>query len=576
MLWTVNLVLAMCAGWCHIELCTTQWKCFACPMCSPALPPAPPATPQPLQPPTPPDPPAAPPSPAHPPSFINPFSTSTQWYVDAERQAAISAALSGTTPHRQQLIAAYNQPTAIWLDQIASLPAAQRALDAASRQSPPQLVVLVVYNLPNRDCAARSSGGELCCARMPPSQPVCQMKWGSDCSYGLQRYETEFIAPIANMLRQHPSVPVALIIEPDSLPNLITSHTGECQGRRSEGYKRGISHAVRTLAPLASAVYLDAGHGGWVSYETNLVGYLNLIVEMDIWGYLRGFATNVANYQPLGDSVCDLSLFTDHGTKPQELRRSCGGGASCCADPCRILGSWGWGNSELHYALMLTTLAKRYIPGFDAHAIIDTSRNGQTAPHNCRAWCNVLDATLGQMPTSQTLLPDVVDAYVWVKPPGESDGCSNPSCARYDSSCASADSLPNAPEAGEIFPNQLSALARDMLNASMIRHPPPTQPPMPPPPPITPPPPSLPPFPPDAAPLPPPPSPPTPPLSPPSLPPSFPTRPTGMTTGEVILVSVFIIVWLAASCIWLAVCRRWRRDKNAGGRSTRLDREEKD
>ena len=50
-----------------------------------------------------------------------------------------------------------------------------------------------------------------------------------------------------------------------------------------------------------------------VSYET-LVGYLNLIVEMDISSRL----CDGANYQPLGDSV-DLSLFTDHGTKPQEL-----------------------------------------------------------------------------------------------------------------------------------------------------------------------------------------------------------------------------------------------------------------
>ena len=49
---------------------------------------------------------------------------------------------------------------------------------------------------------------------------------------------------------------------------------------------------------------------------------------------------------------------------------------------------------------------------------------------DCNAWCNVRGAGLGLWPTSDTALPEIVDAYYFVKTPGESDGCSDPSCAR--------------------------------------------------------------------------------------------------------------------------------------------------
>ena len=180
-----------------------------------------------------------------------------------------------TEAARAQLRHVYRQPTAVWLDALASLPFARRALADAATQTPPPLVTLVVYNLPNRDCAARSSGGELCCARMPPNHPTCEMTWGGDCAYGLGRYEAEFLTPLADMLREFSRVPTALVIEPDSLPNLITAHSGACRGRATtDGYKRGVSLAVKTLAPLASATYLDAGHGGYVacSLSRDLVG----------------------------------------------------------------------------------------------------------------------------------------------------------------------------------------------------------------------------------------------------------------------------------------------------------------
>jgi endoglucanase len=58
------------------------------------------------------------------------------------------------------------------------------------------------------------------------------------------------------------------------------------------------------------------------------------------------------------------------------------------------------------------------------HFVIDTSRNGN-GPYEegdpARRWCNPPGRALGETPTTRTAGP-LVDAYLWVKRPGESDG----------------------------------------------------------------------------------------------------------------------------------------------------------
>ena len=57
------------------------------------------------------------------------------------------------------------------------------------------------------------------------------------------------------------------------------------------------------------------------------------------------------------------------------------------------------------------------------HFVIDTSRNGQ-GPKGTR-WCNPPGRGLGALPTTETGIP-LVDAFLWIKTPGESDGeCRN-------------------------------------------------------------------------------------------------------------------------------------------------------
>ena len=61
------------------------------------------------------------------------------------------------------------------------------------------------------------------------------------------------------------------------------------------------------------------------------------------------------------------------------------------------------------------------------HSVIDTSRNGQGpwAPTvsypDKQDWCNPPDRGLGYQPTANTGAA-LVDAYLWIKIPGESDG----------------------------------------------------------------------------------------------------------------------------------------------------------
>jgi cellulose 1,4-beta-cellobiosidase len=82
----------------------------------------------------------------------------------------------------------------------------------AAGAKPEIIGAFVVYDLPNRDCAALSSNGELTVA-----------------NDGLTKYKA-YIDSIAAIIKKHSTTKVALIIEPDSLGNLVTnSNVAKCQ-----------------------------------------------------------------------------------------------------------------------------------------------------------------------------------------------------------------------------------------------------------------------------------------------------------------------------------------------------------
>ena len=106
------------------------------------------------------------------------------------------------------------------------------------------------------------------------------------------------------------------------------------------------------------------------------------------------------------------------------------------------------------------------VQGFKPKFIVDTGRNGVgNMRSDCSNWCNPRGAGVGIKPTTVTN-SSLIDAFVWLKTPGESDGCTQTlpdgsACKRFDSMCSSVDSIgskvgePRAPEAGKWFDFQI-------------------------------------------------------------------------------------------------------------------------
>ncbi|KAG9411324.1 hypothetical protein AC1031_016963 [Aphanomyces cochlioides] len=69
----------------------------------------------------------------------------------------------------------------------------------------------------------------------------------------------------------------------------------------------------------------------------------------------------------------------------------------------------------------LTKLCQTYSTalGGSLHCVFDTSRNYNGSPQS--EWCNARSGGVGHPPTDQTGNP-LVDYYLWIKQPGESDG----------------------------------------------------------------------------------------------------------------------------------------------------------
>ena len=76
-----------------------------------------------------------------------------------------------------------------------------------------------------------------------------------------------------------------------------------------------------------------------------------------------------------------------------------------------------------------------------AHFVVDTSRNGN-GPTADFQWCNPDGRALGKPPTTDTG-NRLVDAFLWIKRPGESDGTCN-----------------GGPKAGAWWPEQALGLAQ--------------------------------------------------------------------------------------------------------------------
>lgn len=388
-----------------------------------------------------------------------------------------------------------NQPTGVWLDRIAAIngTAAARGLvghlDEAVRQdaangAKPLVVQLVIYNLPGRDCSALASNGELKADE-------------------IGRYRTEYIDPIAAILARpaYAKLRVATVIEVDSLPNLITNVSGrptavpQCDVMKANGnYVNGVGYALNKLGDVPNVYnYIDAGHHGWLGWDDNLNPTVQLMCQAaNASGAtpadVSGFIVNTANFSALHEPF--FKADTVVGGRP--LRES-----TKWVD-------WNRYVDELGYAQDFRARAAAACFGQDVGMLIDTARNGWGGPNRPTAaststdpntfvnqsrvdrrihlgnWCNQSGAGLGERPKANPG-PAGIDAYVWMKPPGESDGSSkyiqNNEGKGFDRMCDPtytgnprngnnmSGALGNAPLSGHWFPAQLQELMRNAYPA---------------------------------------------------------------------------------------------------------------
>lgn len=343
------------------------------------------------------------------PTGQNPFAGAVG-YLNPEYVAQVESSIAAHPAEAETLRKVADQSTAVWLDSIAKVARLDGFLDDAlaqqERLGAPVVPIFVVYDLPNRDCAALASNGELQVAED-----------------GVARYQAEYIDAIAAAFRAHPDQRIVAIIEPDSLGNIATNLGVPRCAESEAAYRESVAYAIRELSMANTFLYIDAAHAGWLGWPDNTAKIATIFDQVLTAAggadKIRGFATNVANYTVLDAAT---ELFDYQG------------------NPC---------HDEATYVEHLAA-ALAAVGISDKGFLIDTSRNGRGGIRSeWGAWCNVRGAGIGARPAASPR--PGLDAYVWIKPPGESDGTADPSAPRFDAHCAGPDATPGAPQAGQWF-----------------------------------------------------------------------------------------------------------------------------
>jgi cellulose 1,4-beta-cellobiosidase len=348
----------------------------------------------------------------------NPFTGATQ-VINPDYVAKVDAAAKAYPVDAEAIRKVADIPTAVWLDSIASVPNIPKILEITEKlqaeTGKAMLSVFVVYDLPNRDCSAKAAAGELAVEKG-----------------GEERYKTEFIDKIAAGFAAHPNQRIVAIVEPDSLPNLATNLNVPKCAASDQAYRRSIAYAISKLKLPNVSIYLDAAHAGWLGWGNNsekiAAIFKDVLTQAGGADKIRGFSTNVSNYNTIS------------GKDGKKLGPS---------NPCP--------DEQTYITRLTAALAKQGITG--KQFIIDTARNGKVVRGSWSSWCNIKGAGLGPRPQASPIA--LVDAYVWVKPPGESDGTTDEKSPRFDTGCKSVDSMPNAPEGGQWFAEHFVDMVRN-------------------------------------------------------------------------------------------------------------------
>ena len=363
----------------------------------------------------------------------NPYVGSTPYlnpdYVSEVKAQA--AADGGTNGAAEASVAGYQ--TAIWMDHIGAITgdsthlSLQAQLNNAEAQSAtstePVLFEVVIYDLPGRDCAALASNGEI------PATAA-----------GLTEYESQYIDPIAALLgsSSYSNLRISAIIEPDSLPNAVTNQSKPACATATPYYEAGIEYALNMLHPISNLyTYLDIGHSGWLGWPSNMTPAAQeyaKVAKATTAGFasVDGFISDTANYTPTDEPYLPNSTLQVGGSP---------------LDSVNFYQYNPYFDEHTYDEAMHTALVTAGFPS-TVGMLIDTSRDGwggsarptalNTSPTTATAyvaankidqrpfrgdWCNIAGAGIGSRPTVQPYgASDPVIAFVWIKPPGESDG----------------------------------------------------------------------------------------------------------------------------------------------------------
>lgn len=178
---------------------------------------------------------------------------------------------------------------------------------------------------------------------------------------------------------------VVYLLEPDAVGLLAAEGCGT-----NLEYESNLAVAIDLLSSSGSDIYLDVGY--WkLSNDDDARAVAKIVNSVDRQGKCKGIVLNTANYR----SASEMN--------------------DCCRRFQRV--------SDKMYT-----------------CIIDTSRN-YLPPSNENEWCNTINTGIGPLPTTNTGY-DALDAFIWVKPAGESDG---------ECTGRTKDSMQGGPSAGKFF-----------------------------------------------------------------------------------------------------------------------------
>ena len=173
--------------------------------------------------------------------------------LEQTRQALVSA--GDATSAAKVKFVQEKVGTFVWISNIALLTDIDEAIAnarAAKQKGENPIVGLVLYNIPDRDCSAGHSSGELSLAEN-----------------GLERYRNEYVKPFAQKLKAASDLQFAVVLEPDAMGNMVTGTTAFCQNARGP-QQDGIAYAIQQLQASNVHLYLDVANGGWLGWPDNL------------------------------------------------------------------------------------------------------------------------------------------------------------------------------------------------------------------------------------------------------------------------------------------------------------------